>query len=708
MVDWGNIMTIEELLSRLGDEDYIALANKGLLRRAKRDIESGITVDIINRKEDCIELEIESHTVHIPRKGPNQATCSCPSPNICHHILIACISMARQYHEKDHKVDPQIKTTLSSDIIDNLAEQARKELLAFTKDDLKKWSGLGEYKQAIKLVPENIEKIKVISGHPLSIMIPDLDIENRYIAGTGLDGMISSATKKKHKQFVVITILAFQKWSGKQLDIDPDETSKDFGSDIDMNRSKLFEAVTIALEDTINSGLTHLSNEKLQRFISLATSARGAKLPRPLLLLKSIADDIDCFLKRSASYDAEVLFDKLALLFALINALRRRVYRFPIHLIGRSRSSYSVTKEMKIVGIGAYPWQTASGYHGITVLFWHEYSSEVYSWSDVRSIEQSLNFDPVRRYFMESPWRRGGSIQKLCRHHLLLRNIKQNEEGRLGGSNQTSVEYGDTISLTNFNCENRLFTNWTRLREYTADNSTIGLFTPSPLRNVVFLKPTRFEQYEFDAIEQCLLMPMIDDQGQSILMKINYAPLTESAIEYFEQNKAKLEGDIIIGILTRKPYFSIFPVSILSNDETKTSLKNIHLDFRQKKKSSWVRNFFKNRVQNLKGISFEIPVLELVTKRSFSQSPRSELSPLVRTLLPLNEYIGALVESGTQSLNDEQLNECGFLIEEFQKIGLLHLARILDSIKSDGPSAQSLLMCRYIALLYRDAETMIV
>src|SRR4029453_1280126 len=85
----------ENLLSRLvalvsgfDDASWEALSSKGLLRRARKDIER-LKVEVVSKAADSLQISVPPFLVSMPSSGPAKATCSCPAPGVCQHILIA-------------------------------------------------------------------------------------------------------------------------------------------------------------------------------------------------------------------------------------------------------------------------------------------------------------------------------------------------------------------------------------------------------------------------------------------------------------------------------------------------------------------------------------------------------------------------------------------------------------------------------------------
>ncbi|HJX90138.1 MAG TPA: hypothetical protein VJ372_06550, partial [Pyrinomonadaceae bacterium] len=82
---------INKLVALVGgfdDASWEALASKGLVRRARKDLER-LKVQIVDGGGESLQIDVPPYVVLMPSSGPARATCSCPAPGVCQHILVA-------------------------------------------------------------------------------------------------------------------------------------------------------------------------------------------------------------------------------------------------------------------------------------------------------------------------------------------------------------------------------------------------------------------------------------------------------------------------------------------------------------------------------------------------------------------------------------------------------------------------------------------
>lgn len=125
----------EDLLS-LSEDDLVLLSNKGTLKRAQRDLEE---VELVELSEDAHKLWAiwsDEVTCTLAHDQPlAQATCTCPSPQLCRHILRTVLTYQRHHQQ------------------DSPAQHAEEDwLLSFSDDELEAQSSAALRGQARRLL----------------------------------------------------------------------------------------------------------------------------------------------------------------------------------------------------------------------------------------------------------------------------------------------------------------------------------------------------------------------------------------------------------------------------------------------------------------------------------------------------------------------------------------------------------------------------
>src|SRR5262245_62175028 len=73
-------------------ETLEALSNKGLVRRAQKDLERE-GAGAVEFSGEQLTVTIGAFKVGLVEAGPAKASCSCPAAGVCQHILAACLHL---------------------------------------------------------------------------------------------------------------------------------------------------------------------------------------------------------------------------------------------------------------------------------------------------------------------------------------------------------------------------------------------------------------------------------------------------------------------------------------------------------------------------------------------------------------------------------------------------------------------------------------
>ncbi|MES2571230.1 MAG: SWIM zinc finger family protein, partial [Verrucomicrobiota bacterium] len=313
-----------------------ALANKGLLRRAQKDLERGEAV-IFEMNDAGLTSSIGGQRVTLIETGPAKAACTCPAPGVCQHILAACLQLMRQ----------------------PMADQgsAHDEWLAFTDADLLAAFGLPTLRAAYEF--SLAHETQIAQGSVLTVRFAALNAEVVALPGAGIAGIIvNGMSEKRHAQIAAAAMLAVRRAAGKSWEPVTGEKERSAPA----HREEVLKSAAGLLEEIVAAGLARLSSSVVERLDALAISAQTAELHRFSLLLQQIATQAGDWLQRKPHVDLGRIFSGMATAYALAHA--------GSHLAGVGRESYLEVGSLDLAGVAAWPWRTLSGYEGLTLLLW--------------------------------------------------------------------------------------------------------------------------------------------------------------------------------------------------------------------------------------------------------------------------------------------------------------------------------------------------
>jgi hypothetical protein len=663
---------VRSLAAALDDAALEALASKGLLRRAQKDLERA-AIAVEGADANGLHLKVDQFRVSIPEAGPAKAKCSCPSAGICQHILAAVLYLKREAPA----AEPGGTQALSVEL----------ELLAFTREQLEQWAGKPSFRAALQLAAQSEAEIR--ADHGLVVQFPSINTQCHFPPGAGLDGIIISGNAKDERRIAVAAVIAFQKSKGVPWEFGargagvPEESEG-----APRSRSEVLEAAQQLLVEALNNGLARVSSATRQRLATLAVSATGVNLPRLAMGLRSLADESALVVSRDARADAGRMLNRMAAAHALCAAIQQDRAGARPDLIGWHRTHYDEVGNLDLIGVAAWPWRTASGYSGLTVLFWDTANRRWNSWSESRPAQQMRDFDPVARYTQPGPWAGADSPRQLARSTFRLMNARRNPTNRLSGSGKSRVLVSGPANLKV--CGVTITENWADLRPSLDSLTAIGLKESNPLDSIVALKPAAWNQRNFNPVTQVFCWLVLDAHQQPLVVELPFDTYTEPAIKHLETVAAdSLRDAIIIGRLQRTAYgFSVFPFSVHP-----ASAAVIHLALDTAQAGATVS-------PSAPAVASE-PDDEMDADEEIADI--AAISPLLSRLLDeVDENLLALAETGLASPNPLGLTRAEQMARHAERLGLSSLAGSLGQMVAQTQAA-ALLRCAYICQLHRRA-----
>ncbi len=159
--------TLAAMIAAHTDTALEALASKGALRRAMRDLGNG-KASIESRDETSAEIIADGQEVQMPAGGPAAATCTCPAQGVCRHKLLAVLAL------RDAGDDVDVEQTSAVDFLSSLEGAA-----------IEKFAG-ADWSRVVSLVVEPGATHIETDGPNVTVAIDDLDASVTFISDQGL------------------------------------------------------------------------------------------------------------------------------------------------------------------------------------------------------------------------------------------------------------------------------------------------------------------------------------------------------------------------------------------------------------------------------------------------------------------------------------------------------------------------------------------
>jgi len=544
------------LLGRFDDAAFIALANAGLLRRARKDLERSPPA-LVSADERAVVYAVDGRTVRFDARGPAGAVCDCLAAGVCRHILSAALAV---------RALPQSAVPPATTV--------HAALMAFSHDTLAAWAGGATYAAALRLLADNPEDDDVAIGGDANLVVTFAHppAAARF-AGPLLDAAIVESGSRDPKRIVVAAVLGYQRAHGAAMPdpASPIPSSRRRSADVVAERRSLAATVRAITAECVDIGLAHLSAAHEERFVTLAVAATGAELYRLARLLRTIADRVRGFAARDERADEIRLLDDFATAYALAFSVETHLARgepLPEHIAGEARSRYESVPKLELIGAGAFPWRTGSGYAGLTVLLYAPAFDRWLTWTESRPVYHA-HFDARARYEAPGPWPGCRTPAQLAGAAVTLFSAGINRAGRIGSGAATSATVRPGVAPAALRFGQSDFSDWRELqRVMTARTSALGLREPNALDAFAVVRPVGYEPPAFDPIAQRLRWPLRDADGNAIVASVPHTALSAAAIARIE-GLDTVEIALLDGIVCRvggAGSFELEPITLLRRE----------------------------------------------------------------------------------------------------------------------------------------------
>ncbi|NDV57121.1 SWIM zinc finger family protein [Bacteroides sp. 519] len=547
----------------------VTLANKGLYKRALKDIETVTKIEI-NPNGDKLEVIWDDATVTLQ---PNvaESTCNCPSKTVCKHILMGIIAVdayAKSVESGEPGVESgELRVESYSDQnsqLSTLNSQLNdwKDLKEVDIAALRKQAGKKIFEDSLRLVQDGWSADFVehdmleatLNTESITVYFPKQDSVKHAVCKCGEKGLC------KHKLIAILSYLS----SRGELKADNDENNFSLVTDETVVLLKEADNFVIRLLDKglITSGETDVESA-IQYSIRMETNGIG-NLAR---MFRSLSVDIENMMNKHVGFDHLTTFDTLTRLHNTMRLIieNSKDSKLISQLIEGTRSDYYTTPVGTFSGLGVSPWQTRSGYFGLTAyVYYHEKKSIctfTISMADFyEQTEKLADMDNIERlYYQNTHWANGISLSAISQSTFTLRNFKLNRQNRLSSSSQTQCDitgqvnreyYQNLPAAQLFELESDTEQAWTYFSKKTPPKLVLIPF--SFLRDV-----------SFNHTEQKLHFTMEngDDETSG---EIEYNQFSKPAIKYLElKGHATAPKNRFMVCLRRKSTF--IPISVIDD-----------------------------------------------------------------------------------------------------------------------------------------------
>ena len=505
--------SLKTQLSVIDDDYLIGLSNKGLVNRAMKEIiDAEVTISL---DDLALEATFADGTIVTIKDNINNFSCSCPARSICKHVIMALMLAAKDL--SNNNIPSDINTGSQGLLKDKVCYDS---LLEYTQEALiKKWSKR-QYNNVLDKIA-NGQSVDINEDNKLMVFLKDDGITVSFLPGSSLDQALCSC-KIKGCTHPLSALLHYIHYKTGVLNFIP--ASTDFIGDM-----SVIPLVINLVEEIYQCGLFRLSSEYGAKCSQYATLCHGAGFASLERLLERSAKQLDLYQSKNADFNINNLVRDLGRIYAICDRINKN--HDASIVTERFKQQYRELPQIRIIGIGAYPWYAQSGFCGLTAVFYSPELSKFVTFSLSRNADSQKQAIELISHFWKnnSIWDLHTNFANLSRGEWHLTTAKLSESSRLSSSKSTKGSNIRTrTSLTGEDISKIVINDFTKLKElFCNDEGENGEI-------YAIIKPARIEDGHFDQITQEYKLPIYDKNDNCLQLTVPYSLLNENILYHCE------------------------------------------------------------------------------------------------------------------------------------------------------------------------------
>ncbi len=528
-------------------EDYlIRHSNKGLYNRALKDIDKGVGVRY-TWGPSSVSCELSDGTVCMLGAGLEQASCSCPADNLCKHILIAILSYARR------------QPVLPEQAIENEAEggagdesepaAAKRPSDGSGGSTRFAWLLEPDLARLLKPFSSSVieealfrlryqEEIEVIEESLCTIRLARQEVEVSFKEEPDPAMALCKLKQRAGELAKLEALLRYRLSKG----LNDTEALAGKAYPVRLSLETVRECKRI-LEKLMRTGLARLPQSYAAQLETMAVAAHSGDLPEVERGMRGIQGELELFFKRHVRFSMREMADRVTRLYVALDLLERQ----PLpaarqsQLVGAFRAKYYAIPRLRLYSLGAEPWETRSGYRGITYYLFSSEDMQLYTYSDARAVFYENNgFSFSQHYRDFSPWLPSLTMQQFAESQLEFHGVKVNAERRLSSGEGAKLALLPRGNIEELDLGGHLQTIPEIRHQQTGQPSLFA----DPAERLAFIRLRRIAQMAFDTQAQSLLFTVEDEAGELLELRLPYHQEWAKAIKRLESGyrTSGLEG----------------------------------------------------------------------------------------------------------------------------------------------------------------------
>ncbi|WDQ01627.1 hypothetical protein PVK74_07520 [Micromonospora chalcea] len=375
-------MTRDDLIA-LTPDVLAALSNRGLVKRATREVDAGERPVLTEDADGAVRAAYpDGVTVTLPVGGGLAAgICSCPAPGVCRHLLTVVLTYQRTHADAPaREAAPDGEAALDGEAApDTGAAPGRED--AGSGGEPWRWSPGDvtdeELAAAINAPALAAAKRRLRRGYTAVVHRPDAaDPVPRVELPTGTVrflvphqiGYARGDAADDGGESIALAV-----WACRAADREhPDrpEAQVRVGGPATVTDHPALDAAVALAADVLLTGAAHLGSGVDARLAAARRDLDAAGLRWPLLAVEDLAGQLEAYAARGARYRPETLADLLAELPARRRAVVNAGATPPERVLGTHEPAETPLRRVRLTGLGARV-RSSGGEVGVDVVLAH-------------------------------------------------------------------------------------------------------------------------------------------------------------------------------------------------------------------------------------------------------------------------------------------------------------------------------------------------
>lgn len=540
-------------MAEADDEYLIGLSNKGIVKRAYKDLE--IAGAQIGGIEDCVEVQTGGETVKI--KNPlGSSQCSCPSRTICRHVMTAILALREKVCSREA---PEAAASAESGAV-------RAQMRAIPLTQLKKAMTSRQYLHFLEQVRAG-KGPEILGSAVITVRFADPERIVKLLSP--LEHSSCSCHKKElcaHKAEAILwCLLKFGELSLEDVQ-KPAQLKKAFDTEkIHAETGQMLHF----LGELWDTGLSRTSPDVPEQMERMAIMSHILELSNQEGEFRALAGLYRNYFRRSSAFNIRELLEKLSELYDQLSELLQvqddqRISR----IVGSFKAAYLPVGDLTLYGITSETFESKNGYAGERIYFLEEGTRKWYTYTVSRPIfyENSQKRRPASG-MQETPWGLALPLKKLSGVKLRLENARADERNRLSSGQETKGEV-----LGESDCGISNISNW--FYDDFAELFAQRILKKDAESGPVFLKPEKWDSAVFSEVDQMLFLSLWDRAGKEVILEIPYSKKEADSIRFLERLTKKREGHggreadspVFLGkVYLRENRIRLYPLQLMEN-----------------------------------------------------------------------------------------------------------------------------------------------